>query len=93
MECLLGDNEKTLQQPFVTGAPGGWDSFNEKMNGKLSKNVWQFTKHNCENGSKMTQKKVLKESPLGGNGKTLQKLCVTVTPEERESFTKRMNKR
>ena len=60
MECLLGDNEKTLQQPFVTGAPGGWDSFNEKMNGKLSKNVWQFTQHNCENGSKTTQKKVLK---------------------------------
>ena len=52
--------KKKLQEPCVTGTPETWDCSNEKMNGKLSKNVPHSTQHNCENRSTMAEKKVIK---------------------------------
>ena len=60
MDCSLGNKQVILQEPCVTGTSEGWNSVNDKMNRKLSKNVWQSTQHNCENGRTMTQKKMLK---------------------------------
>lgn len=62
MEFPLESKGKTLQEPCVAVTREGWDNSNEKINGKLSKSVWQFTQHNCENVSTMAQKKVLKMS-------------------------------
>ena len=55
----LEQGKKTLQELCVTGTPEKWGSFNEKINEKLSKNVWQSTHHNRENVSTITQKKAL----------------------------------
>ena len=55
------------------------------------KDVWQSNQHNCENGSAMTLKKMLKfECPVGDNGKALQEPGVTVTQEEWDSSNKKM---
>ena len=60
MECPIGNKQEILQEPCVTGTSEGWDSSNEKINGKLSKNAWYSTQHNRESGSAMTQKRILK---------------------------------
>ena len=60
MDFSLGNKQVILQEPCVTGTSEGWNIVNDKMNRKLSKNVWQSTQHNCENGRTMTQKKMLK---------------------------------
>ena len=53
------------------------------------------TQSNNEGGSSMTQRKQKTGVvyPLQNDGKTLQGLCVTITQEEWDSYTKRMNKK
>ena len=43
MDCSLGSKQVILQEPCVTGTSEGWNSVNDKMNRKLSKNAWQST--------------------------------------------------
>lgn len=74
MECPLGDNRKTLQEPYVTVTPEECDSSTFE---KLSKNVfhtmqwWEWVVSDPKWNSKVV-------CPLGNNKKILQWPCVTV---------------
>ena len=52
----LTKNRKWLYGSCLIVTQEVWDSSNEKINRKLSKNVWQSTQDNHKNGSSVSQK-------------------------------------
>ena len=66
MVCPLGNNQEMLQGPSVSITHKERNSSTLKITiisrKRKRKNVWQSANDYCENGSTMTQKKVLKWS-------------------------------